>query len=359
LGLDSLMGVEIKQTLERDFDIVLSQKEIRSLTLNKLKGISSSAGSSAATASKETAQAAPKTTQNKSTPAPFVLRLDVASLRPKEDVIVLNPGKPGVTPVFFVHSIEGIGKPLTTLAAEFGDVPCYCFQGAADVPMTSVESFAGCYLKKMQKIQPTGPYRIVGYSFGAAVAFELASQLKRSAPKDSPDPVQALVLLDGAPDYMPAFRSGYRTLYGKDGDAVFESEAMLTFLNLFVKLHYNEFRKQLLACSDAKQRVELVIKKLQEHKEINQELANFACNSLWNKLNAGDKYKPTSKYDGSVTLVRAQVSAISIREAGEDYSLNKHVNGKINVLEIEGDHNTFILGDAAKQTAGIIKKLIV
>lgn len=32
LGLDSLMGVEIKQALERDYDIVLSMKDIRTVS---------------------------------------------------------------------------------------------------------------------------------------------------------------------------------------------------------------------------------------------------------------------------------------------------------------------------------------
>lgn len=31
LGLDSLMGVEIRQALERDFDVVLSMKDIRNV----------------------------------------------------------------------------------------------------------------------------------------------------------------------------------------------------------------------------------------------------------------------------------------------------------------------------------------
>lgn len=33
LGLDSLMGVEIKQALERDHDITLSMKEIRTVSV--------------------------------------------------------------------------------------------------------------------------------------------------------------------------------------------------------------------------------------------------------------------------------------------------------------------------------------
>lgn len=41
LGLDSLMGVEVRQTLERDYDIVMTIREIRLLTINKLRELSS------------------------------------------------------------------------------------------------------------------------------------------------------------------------------------------------------------------------------------------------------------------------------------------------------------------------------
>ena len=44
LGLDSLLGVEVKLTLEKRYDIVLSPKEIRELTVNKLKAFSEDQG---------------------------------------------------------------------------------------------------------------------------------------------------------------------------------------------------------------------------------------------------------------------------------------------------------------------------
>ena len=46
LGLDSLMGVEVRQTLERDYDIVMAMREIRQLTINKLRELSSKSGAS-------------------------------------------------------------------------------------------------------------------------------------------------------------------------------------------------------------------------------------------------------------------------------------------------------------------------
>ncbi|KAI1292129.1 Fatty acid synthase [Halotydeus destructor] len=44
LGLDSLMGVEVKQTLERDYDAFLSMTEIRALTVNDLENWSKDVG---------------------------------------------------------------------------------------------------------------------------------------------------------------------------------------------------------------------------------------------------------------------------------------------------------------------------
>ena len=41
LGMDSLMAVEIKQTIERDFDVVLSAKYVRDLTIAMIQEISS------------------------------------------------------------------------------------------------------------------------------------------------------------------------------------------------------------------------------------------------------------------------------------------------------------------------------
>jgi len=44
LGMDSLMVAEIKQTLERNYDLVLSTQEIRSLTFARLLELSVGSG---------------------------------------------------------------------------------------------------------------------------------------------------------------------------------------------------------------------------------------------------------------------------------------------------------------------------
>jgi len=43
-GLDSLMGVEVSQTLERDFDIQMSMKDVRLLTVDKMRELTQGNG---------------------------------------------------------------------------------------------------------------------------------------------------------------------------------------------------------------------------------------------------------------------------------------------------------------------------
>ncbi|XP_031632829.1 fatty acid synthase-like [Contarinia nasturtii] len=49
-NIDSLMGAEIEQTLERTYDVVMSSPEIRQLSFGKLKALESGAGGAAPTA---------------------------------------------------------------------------------------------------------------------------------------------------------------------------------------------------------------------------------------------------------------------------------------------------------------------
>ena len=42
---------------------------------------------------------------------------------------------------------------------------------------TSVEDIAEHYVRAIRTVQPEGPYRVVGHSFGGIVAFEVAQQI--------------------------------------------------------------------------------------------------------------------------------------------------------------------------------------
>ncbi|MCP5104635.1 MAG: hypothetical protein GY950_14715, partial [bacterium] len=58
----------------------------------------------------------------------------------------------------------------------------------------SIEASARQYIERMKKVQPEGPYFLVGWSLGGTIAFEMARQLETGR-----DTVQCLVLVDSPP----------------------------------------------------------------------------------------------------------------------------------------------------------------
>lgn len=70
-------------------------------------------------------------------------------------------------------------------------------------PLDSIQSLAAYYMECIRQVQPEGPYRIAGYSYGACVAFEMCSQLQA---QQNPTPAHnSLFLFDGSHTYVLAY----------------------------------------------------------------------------------------------------------------------------------------------------------
>jgi acetoacetyl-CoA synthetase len=101
------------------------------------------------------------------------------------------------TPLFFVHSLWGDVLGMRQLAQAIEtDVPVYGLRARGlepdEEPQTSVEDLARTYVETIRTVQPDGPYRVAGHSFGALVAFEVARQLREAGAE-----VGWLGLIDG------------------------------------------------------------------------------------------------------------------------------------------------------------------
>lgn len=75
----------------------------------------------------------------------------------------------------------------------------FCHSSTA-APLDSIPSLAAYYASCIRQVQPNGPYRIAGYSFGACVAFEMCSQFQSQN-----QPVECLFLLDGSHSFVAAY----------------------------------------------------------------------------------------------------------------------------------------------------------
>uniref|UniRef100_A0A8C2UD57 Fatty acid synthase n=1 Tax=Coturnix japonica TaxID=93934 RepID=A0A8C2UD57_COTJA len=339
LGLDSLMGVEVRQTLERDYDIVMTMREIRLLTINKLRELSSKSGAA------EVLKTGPG--------EPPKLDLNNLLVNPEGPTITrLNEVQSTERPLFLVHPIEGSIAVFYTLASKL-HMPCYGLQCTKAAPLDSIQSLASYYIDCMKQIQPEGPYRIAGYSFGACVAFEMCSQLQ--AQQNASHALNSLFLFDGSHSFVAAYTQSYRAKLTQGNEAALETEALCAFVQQFTGIEYNKLLEVLLPLKDLEARVNAAADLItQIHKNINREALSFAAASFYHKLKAADKYIPESKYHGNVTLMRAKTHNEYEEGLGGDYRLSEVCDGKVSVHVIEGDHRTLLEGDGVESIIGII-----
>lgn len=109
-------------------------------------------------------------------------------------------------PLFCMHAAGGNVLFYRDLASALGsDQPVYGLQarGVANKAETAherIEDMAREYLREIRLVQPEGPYRLCGSSFGGLVAFEAAQQLRENR-----EEVEILALFDTyAPGYLDA-----------------------------------------------------------------------------------------------------------------------------------------------------------
>ncbi|KAM6175935.1 fatty acid synthase [Erethizon dorsatum] len=346
LGLDSLMGVEVRQTLEREYDLVLSMREVQQLTLRKLQELSSQPSPASELVSpkaRESSQARPQAQLN----------LSMLLVNPEGPTLTrLNSVQSTERPLFLVHPIEGSTTVFHNLAAKLS-VPTYGLQCTQAAPLDSIQSLAAYYIDCIKQVQPEGPYRVAGYSYGACVAFEMCSQLQA---QQGPAPAHnSLFLFDGSHTYVLAYTQSYRAKMTPGCEAEAEAEAICFFVQQFTDAEHNRVLEVLLPLKGLEERVAAAVDLItQSHQGLNRRELSFAALSFYHKLRAIEQYTPKAKYHGNVTLLRAKTGGAYGEDLGADYNLSQVCDGKVSVHVIDGDHRTLLEGSGLESIISII-----
>lgn len=106
-------------------------------------------------------------------------------------------------PLFCLHSGGGhvfFYQPLSAHLA--ADRPLYAIQpkglgGIDEGHFQSIEEMAAYYLAEMRKVQPRGPYHLLGTCFSNAVGLEIAHQLRRAG-----EEIATLIFVDSGPAHL-------------------------------------------------------------------------------------------------------------------------------------------------------------
>ena len=322
LGMDSLMGVEIKQTLEREYDFNLSMTELRSLTIGQLRKISGS----------KTDQSGESATEQADKTFVTLPSLEIP-VEPIERLNKVTTGKP----IFILPPIEGSFTLIGPLADKINR-PLIGISWTRDfLEQESIEKVAQVAMKVIKSIEPQGPHDIMGYSYGAIVAFEISLKCR----------VDNLFLLDSAPRQTRLWMDSYLESLDIEEPRLRTLVAVLTQLT---KVKKDEVAQKLQQASNERERKLKALDIIAAKKEFSCDISQleYACQVFDQKVSILCKYKPNGKTSSKVTLWRAEKQLFEKNLVEEDYGLCHDCEGALSVEILRGDHRSVISSNIDK-----------
>jgi amino acid adenylation domain-containing protein len=241
------------------------------------------------------------------------------------------------TPLFLIHPMGGGVFCYRELASQLGDgQPVYGLQarglGAGEPIDKSVETMADTYLEEVRRVQPTGPYRLGGWSLGGIIAFEMARRLEEQGERTA-----LLALLDTvAPGSLPPVQI--------DDDQVLRSFTweMGQQAGRDLDISAEELRGR-----TGEEGVRYVLRRGKESGALPADFGIDQAVRLWQvirvSLTSVQLFRPRI-YSGPATLVVAE--GTSRPDTGPDLGWRRFIKGNIERIAIDARHATVLRGEA-------------
>ncbi|XP_030748836.1 fatty acid synthase-like [Sitophilus oryzae] len=321
LGLDSMMTVEIKQTLERNFEVFLTPQDIKSMTFARLHKIQDERESSSSSVTKERALTGyemilSRLSDQKKIDIPIMSLEGKASNKSISDSVILIPGIVGI-----IGELEPLYKQLE---GELYGVQ-FCNKNQKD----TIEDIASIYLEIVEeKLIKSSPFKIVAYSFGALVALQLVHELEKRGYQGT------LICIDSSQDYLKSLANMLEAESDDKTQVSLISYIMAIFLPAdVVAKSWNS----LLNCKNIEERWALAESIAAP---VIIPLSKEFIISLYKRQKAIVSWTPTFKLESKIVLCRAKLSNVKLKD--KDYGLEKISQYPVIVQEFDGNHVTML-----------------
>ncbi|XP_011313294.1 fatty acid synthase [Fopius arisanus] len=329
LGMDSMMAVEIKQTLEREFEIFLTAQDIRNLNFAKLIGMNSR--------DTELKRMIEDTREEEELIGmKLLIRLLGEEEAMNETCLKLSTGLTSGQPeVFFIPGLEGCGAVFMKLAKNI-KAPATCLQlNNMGTQYLSIRDMARLLLPYMLKRnRETRHFIIVGYSYGSLIAIELMRQL------EAKDFSGKLILIDGAPLYMKSIKDQHLRA---DNDEELQTNVLIGMADAALSEGSIALLADLKKCKSWDEKLNVFMERTQtDTLEISVEQRRNICTCIYNRLLALDHYDISSDapLKSPITLLKPTQEAL--KNLPVDYDLRKVTREKVLCRILEGNHLTII-----------------
>ncbi|KAH8255859.1 hypothetical protein KR032_009533 [Drosophila birchii] len=335
MGMDSLMAVEIKQTLERDFELILSSQDLRQLTFQKLQEFLEAK-------ERETTDGIKMIFSSESN----ILGMELL-IRNLGDEAHCNrifiplttsasSSKQSLPPNIIIPGLEGtagrawyqIGSTLQSTAIVLQLHQLAHLETVYDIAQQSFE-----HIRPILK--QTDPFYIIGYSFGTLIALKLAEMLENAGFRGH------IMLLDGAPHFLKRLTNLqlgehfsdndlYNLLFSSIVNQIFPEETKESIAEAFIKLGNISDKMSLFMQYVGKQNI--------YSKEYSERMINAMFRRV--KMTYSFDLDSIRHLKSPITLVRP--SEVSLQDIEEDYCVSTITSGKVTLKVIEGNHTTML-----------------
>ena len=255
------------------------------------------------------------------------------------------------------HVYGGLTKSLGS------DQPIYGFHspgldGDSEVP-ESLEEMISLFISELQKVDPNGPYRLGGYSFGVKIAYQMALQLERQGFE-----VEELLFFDGKPESEIT------------GDNEENGKAFRGLIKILIDFHKEnldwsgfdvdgetfDWDDLFIDSESVDEQINHVCKKL---RPINEREFRGRLKVRFNNYKFIRSYRPVidEKLDTKITLFRAiyereEVNGEKIiKEDVHDYEWSQYTNQEVVVHQIPANHhNILVTKNNVKRITELLKE---
>ncbi|GAP93857.1 non-ribosomal peptide synthetase [Leptolyngbya sp. NIES-2104] len=249
-------------------------------------------------------------------------------------------------PAFFcVHPLFGVVLPYLELAdALKNDCSFYGLQSSGldgSPPLDRIEAIASYYVDAIQTVQPEGPYRLGGWSFGGWVAYEMAQQLRQAGKQ-----VELLAMID-----TPARTnlSVYQSLKFLIGTALW---SMMPFLLDYGALALHRSRSSWMSRWQWSRLVQSIPEAAQL-RLLDESTLTPLLRVMYANAQAAYRYVP-KPYVDRLTLFRAEGQAI-----GKDATLGwSSLVDDIQLYQVPGNHLSLLKSPHVKMLAEHLRECL-
>ncbi|KAI5631498.1 KR domain-containing protein [Phthorimaea operculella] len=351
MGMDSVMAVEIKQTLERDYELFLTAQEIRLLTFAKLTELASKDSSAEVTKSNQPAE--DSTEVAAAGLALFVKNFGDETLASKPYIIMDSKEKLASLgnrrgTLFMLPGLESCASTFELLCSKINAKTCV-LQLGLNYNDTLEQTVNNLYKTMKSLLKPGAPFSLLGYSFGTIPVLKLAAKLESAGHKGT------VICLDGAPAYLKCMVKEF--LKSSDDRELENAIICHSFSAVCPGYNTNQILskklKELERIEDKiKYALEMAPTKPTYSDEFMFTMAKVTYSRI--KMVSDMDLNAVDKINSPITLLRAKQVVMNL-DCNELYGLDKFTDKKIDVHCIDASHSNIIDNE---ECANIINRIL-